>query len=399
MQTSDYHIAVARHLRVHAVADRRDVRYHTAQSSGYGHSSLEARVRAAYEAVERYCTLWQGDEHCERGTLAAMGPEVISPNDIMLFSEKQFRERDATNAALQHPAEYVPEPLDPHREIDWSRGWCPLTRTMKWIPAALTWDGYPQENRVYGLADSNGVAAGPDPHFAARNGLFELIERHCFSVFHYNRLKKRGVDLASWENPYFDQVLAYHEFSLRRRLVVLDLRPNCPGRRPSFYPYLPLYVFAAFSWNPKTDTVVPGFGAHPEAGQAIRGALEECNQMLPNVMPPAGPERTWGLAMQDHLHPDTSCPALKREDYSPAPSVASLRSLLAALAERDIPVVLQNLTRRETGGLPVVRVLAPGLRPWWRRTAPGLLYNAPVETGERDRPLHEEALNPIPVTF
>ena len=45
--------------------------------------------------------------------------------------------------------------------------------------------------------------------------------------------------------------------------------------------------------------------------------------------------------------------------------------------------------------VPVVRVIVPGLRHFYRRFAPGRLYDVPVKLGLRDRPLSENELNPI----
>jgi ribosomal protein S12 methylthiotransferase accessory factor len=45
--------------------------------------------------------------------------------------------------------------------------------------------------------------------------------------------------------------------------------------------------------------------------------------------------------------------------------------------------------------VPVVRVIVPGLRHFYRRFAPGRLYDVPVKLGLRDRPLSEDDLNPL----
>jgi ribosomal protein S12 methylthiotransferase accessory factor len=45
--------------------------------------------------------------------------------------------------------------------------------------------------------------------------------------------------------------------------------------------------------------------------------------------------------------------------------------------------------------VPVVRVIVPGLRHFYRRFAPGRLYDVPVKLGMRDRPLLEDELNPL----
>ena len=45
--------------------------------------------------------------------------------------------------------------------------------------------------------------------------------------------------------------------------------------------------------------------------------------------------------------------------------------------------------------VPVVRVIVPGLRHFYRRFAAGRLYDVPVKLGLRDRPLPESELTPF----
>jgi len=45
--------------------------------------------------------------------------------------------------------------------------------------------------------------------------------------------------------------------------------------------------------------------------------------------------------------------------------------------------------------VPVVRVIVPGLRHFYRRFAPGRLYDIPVKLRWRDRPISEHDLNPL----
>jgi ribosomal protein S12 methylthiotransferase accessory factor len=44
---------------------------------------------------------------------------------------------------------------------------------------------------------------------------------------------------------------------------------------------------------------------------------------------------------------------------------------------------------------PVVRVIVPGLRHFYRRFAPGRLYDVPVKLGWRSKPIAESELNPL----
>jgi ribosomal protein S12 methylthiotransferase accessory factor len=54
---------------------------------------------------------------------------------------------------------------------------------------------------------------------------------------------------------------------------------------------------------------------------------------------------------------------------------------------------------REIIGLPVVKVVVPGLRHFWARYAPGRLYDVPVQIGVLPHPLREDQLNPIAIFF
>ena len=45
--------------------------------------------------------------------------------------------------------------------------------------------------------------------------------------------------------------------------------------------------------------------------------------------------------------------------------------------------------------VPVVRVIVPGLRHFYRRFAPGRLYDVPVKLGLRDSPMPEHELTPF----
>jgi len=50
---------------------------------------------------------------------------------------------------------------------------------------------------------------------------------------------------------------------------------------------------------------------------------------------------------------------------------------------------------REDVGLPVVRVVVPGMRLFRARFAPGRLYDVPVALGWRREPAAETDLNPL----
>jgi hypothetical protein len=61
-------------------------------------------------------------------------------------------------------------------------------------------------------------------------------------------------------------------------------------------------------------------------------------------------------------------------------------------------MMVLDQTRAEIG-LPVVKVIVPGLRHCWARYAPGRLYDVPVRLGWLSVPTPEQELNPIPMFF
>jgi ribosomal protein S12 methylthiotransferase accessory factor len=91
-----------------------------------------------------------------------------------------------------------------------------------------------------------------------------------------------------------------------------------------------------------------------------------------------------------YLHPKGRNPAPKRftGDASEA-----LRECLVRLDGAGIDAYWIDLTREEIG-VPVCRVIAPGLRHCWMRFAPGRLYDVPVKMGWLETPLCEEEMNP-----
>ena len=66
-----------------------------------------------------------------------------------------------------------------------------------------------------------------------------------------------------------------------------------------------------------------------------------------------------------------------------------------AIAERQgLDFLVLDQTRPDIE-VPVVRVIVPGLRHFYRRFGPGRLYDVPVKLGWLEQPLKEEELNPI----
>jgi ribosomal protein S12 methylthiotransferase accessory factor len=73
-----------------------------------------------------------------------------------------------------------------------------------------------------------------------------------------------------------------------------------------------------------------------------------------------------------------------------------VRACQARVEDAGMEMLVMDQTRPEVG-LPVAKVIVPGLRHFWARFAPGRLYDVPVRLGWLPRPLNEEELNPVPM--
>jgi ribosomal protein S12 methylthiotransferase accessory factor len=372
--------------------------------AGKGTTDLQARAGALCEALERYCGVFQGDEpRAAPRRLRDLGEQAIHPNACMLYSDTQYRERESWNAR-QSPWNWVPDPFDAEAPVEWTPVWSLTRREVRYLPTALCYYEYPEE-RSSCFACSNGNAAGNTLEEAILQGFFELVERDGVALWWYNRVRRPAVDLGSFDEPYLARLASF----LRRQnrdLWALDLTAD-----------LGIPVFVALSrWTDRRpEEIVMGFGAHFDAGLALLRAVTELNQMLSWVMADAAGKplvpgalgdretlgwlRTATLADQTYLAPDGGQPRRARGDYPECRTDDIRDDVLAcqALAEaRGLEVLVLDQTRADIG-LPVVKVIVPGLRHFWARYAPGRLYDVPVRLGWLGEPLREDQLNPIPL--
>jgi oxazoline/thiazoline synthase len=150
------------------------------------------------------------------------------------------------------------------------------------------------------------------------------------------------------------------------------------------------------------------FGSHLDPRIAVTRALSEINQMSPaadepvNMLDGMDDEleswlRTATLENQPYLAPDPDAAPWRIDDH-PSQAGADLAEDVAICQARvealGMKMHVLDQTRTDIG-LPVVRVVVPGMRSFWRRLAPGRLYDVPVQLGWLERPLPEDELNPI----
>jgi ribosomal protein S12 methylthiotransferase accessory factor len=167
---------------------------------------------------------------------------------------------------------------------------------------------------------------------------------------------------------------------------------------------IPTFVAVTHWMQNGQENIEFGSGAHFDARIAMLRALTELNQFLSIGLMGGGSgeksslDGSTPLRLQDHpfLTPQKDsaaqpCLASKRYHVDTGEQVVAC----VRLAEREgLDFLVLDQTRPDIGA-PVARVVVPGLRHFYRRFAPGRLYDVPVKLGWRDRPLQENELNPI----
>lgn len=371
-------------------------------SSGKGTTDVQARASGLCEGLERYSGVFRGDEPRRLALYDELGSTAVHPHRLLLFSERQYRERDAWNAR-ESRYNYVPVPFDPAIAIEWTPAWSLTHQEPRYLPTAFCYFSYPHQGHLpCCIADSNGNAAGNTLEEAILQGFLELVERDSVALWWYNRVRRPAVDLDGFSDPYFARL----RDSLRsrgRELWAIDLTSD-----------LGIPVFAALSREVEgsAERILLGFGAHLEPRVALLRAVTEMSQMMAGLANQGSGGQSESVDDQETLHWLNTATVANQPyllpDDSPPRSAASfpqtwaddvtedVRTCRALVEERGMEMIVLDQTREEIG-LPVAKVIVPGLRHFWSRYAPGRLYDAPVRLGWLPRPTAEDDLNPIPM--
>lgn len=369
-------------------------------SAGKGRSDAQARTSALCEAIERYSGVFRGDERRMTARLADLDGLGIHPNDCMLFSDRQFQNRDLW-LSRKSRFQVVPHEFNVDLEVEWTPVRSLTSGGTRYLPTGYLFYGYPLDQEKFEFwADSNGNAAGNTLEESALQGFLELAERDAVCIWWYNGLRRPAVDLATVNDSYVDELQTYYA-GHGREFWVLDLT-NDLG--------VPTYAAINRRVDHPTEDIILGFGAHLDPRTALLRAVSEMNQFMPAVLDrnPDGTTRyafddedslhwwrTATIANQPYLAP-MQFPLLHLGAFpslSAADAGADLLTCVKKAASLGLETLALNQSRPDIG-LPVVKVIVPGLRHFWARFAPGRLFDVPVRLGWQAAPTPEEALNP-----
>jgi oxazoline/thiazoline synthase len=359
-------------------------------SFGKGSTAEQAEASALMESIERYSGIFQGDEirMTRRFTDFAPG-DAILPNDVLLFSDTQSR----ADHSMEEPSEtqIAPEPFDPSAKIEWSPVWSLRDGRFKYLPTSLLYFFY--SGPAAFQADSNGCAAGNTVEEAIVQGFLELVERDAYAIWWYNQSQRNEVDLSQFDDSYVRD-LRSQLADTGRKLWVLDVTSDLG---------VPTYVAILHWMQNGQENIEFGSGAHFDKRIALLRTLTELNQFLSIGFMDGGtgekPSLDGVTPLQLSNYPfltPIKNPALPSGiDHGALDNTRNQVMACVEIARRaGLDFLVLNQTRPDVE-VPVVRVIVPGLRHFYRRFAPGRLYDIPVQLGLRDHPIPEDELTPF----
>jgi oxazoline/thiazoline synthase len=363
----------------------------TGGSFGKGSTAEQGEASALMEAIERYSGIFQGDEIRTPKRFTDFSPaEAIHPNDVLLFSDAQYQAPE-NEPPDSHP---VPPLFDPSARMEWSPAWSLRDQCFRYLPTSLMYFFYGSDRPGY-QADSNGCAAGNTREEAIVQGFLELVERDSYAIWWYNRVQREEVDLARFNDSYVHDLRSQLADS-GRRLWVLDITSDLG---------VPTYVAMTHWMQNGHENIEFGSGAHFDSRIALLRALTELNQFLSIGLMGGGSgekpslDGTTPLRLRDNpfLVPSGrgAAPPETGAKFGPLENTRHQAEACVEIARRaGLDFLVLDQTRADVE-VPVVRVIVPGLRHFYRRFAPGRLYDVPVKLGLREHPTPEGDLTPF----
>ena len=373
------------------------------KSAGKGSTKEQSKVSALCEAVERFSGSIDGSEISIRKKFVELtrDEEAIHPNDVQLFSDYQFDNAQEINA-LGHPYNVIPRRFDETADVNWTPVWSFTQERERFLPTTMLYS-MPSELRSPNdrIADSNGCAAGNTLEEAILQAFYELVERDAFAIWWYNCIQVPAVDIASFNEEYLVTASEYYN-QRERDLWMLDVSSDID---------VPTFVAVSRRVNSDSEDIIYGAGTHSDPEIAALRAVCELNQCLswlpngtngnnrPKIDDPVAlhwwqtarlEDCSW-LVPSEHMRTARDYTTIDTEDMRD--DIEHCRTLVEA---KGLEFMVLNQTRPDIG-MPVVRVIVPGMRHFWARFAPGRLYDVPVDMGWIKRGFDESELNQNPV--
>ncbi|WP_328978474.1 YcaO-like family protein [Streptomyces canus] len=373
--------------------------------AGYGIASDEttARLRAACEGVERYCSVLPPTGPVVVATSRELGDAALDPRRLPRCSA-----RERTRACPAHRLRV----FDPDVPEQWLTGHSVTRDRPVLVPATAVHVALPlplSEHLTF--PDSTGFAAGSDLWSATLAGLCEVVERDSVALWWLHQLPVPRVLPGPHLGAPLQGALDHIE-SAGLMSQFLDLTTDVG---------VPVVGLVQVSLATRPHVVVTA-ACRPDAHAAGLHAVEEAGLLRVSLASPRHVDRTdlvspggprpapdFGLAYADRAAVDRFAFALEAPttmEYLPPPvrDPDPLVAIVARLAVLEMEVVVVDVTAPEIRdlGLVVVRVIVPELMRTSfahdiRYLAHPRLYSAPARLGYGVRT--EDTITDDPIPF
>jgi ribosomal protein S12 methylthiotransferase accessory factor len=308
--------------------------------NGKGATVEESRISAIMEGIERYSS----ELHDRRIHLAPFQEmfahgNVLDPKDLIL-----------------------PEGTDTDRLIPWIEGYDITNNQPIFVPAHAVFHPLPPNYRTLFRTTTNGLASGNTMEEAVFHALSEVIERDAWSLVEASR--DTGATVENIDDPTsieMQKKFADAQVEVRVRDITSDIG----------IPTMAAVADDVLLKDPMLLTI--GIGTHTSARIAVMRALTEVAQSrltqihgaredttLAELRKRMGYDRAKRINaywFRDNGHVDYGTIA----SYDSDDFLTDIHFILDALSNKGLDrVIVVDLTREEIG-IPVVRVIVPGL--------------------------------------
>jgi thioglycine synthase len=309
--------------------------------NGKGATVEESRISAIMEGIERYSS----EMHDRRPELAP-------------YQEIKYRGRNVID-----PADLIlPEGADTDRLMPWTEGWDIVSDQPVLVPSHAVFHPLPPNYRGPFRTNTNGLASGNTFEEAVFHALSEVIERDAWSLV--EACRDTGPCVVSMTDPAIrdmQEKFAKAQVDVKVRDITSDIG----------IPTMAAVADDTLLKDPMLLTI--GIGTHTSARIAVMRALTEVAQSrltqihgaredttLAEMRKKMGYERAKrinGYWFRDNGTVDYS--TIKSSDTDDFKK--DIENIIAALKKQGMDrVIIVDLTREEIG-IPVVRVIVPGL--------------------------------------
>jgi len=308
--------------------------------NGKGATIEESRISAIMEGIERYSSEIH-NRRIERGLYHEMfgRGRIVDPRDLI-----------------------IPPHVDPNQIIAWTEGYDIANDEPVLVPAEAVFHPLPPHYQSLFRTNTNGLASGNTLEEAIFHGLCEVIERDAWSLVEASR--DTGCVVENIDDPLINSM--QKKFAdANVEVLVRDITSDIG---------IPTMAAVADDVQLKDPMLLTmGMGTHTSARIAVMRALTEVAQSrltqihgaredtaVAQLRKRLGYDRTRRMNAywfrENGTRDFTAIPSLDTDDF-----LTDIRRVTECLAKKGLDrVIVADLTREEIG-IPVVRVIVPGL--------------------------------------